>query len=121
MTSAESSAPAGQSITEHELAQCQRADKTGCTPVVFVQPGRIGWVGLCGASPKVVHQLRIHAAGSIPVHGTRGLSIPVYTRWPEDEARAPEERTVVVRWRARPMAERQWPMSRVPASTRPLS
>ena len=56
MTTAESSAPAGaQSIAEHELAQCQQANKTGGTPVVFVQPGRIGWVGLCGASPKVVH------------------------------------------------------------------
>ena len=77
MTTAESSAPAGaQSITEHELAQCQRANKTGCTPVVFVQPGRIGWVGLCGASPKVVHQLRIHAAESIPVHGHPRLVDP---------------------------------------------
>jgi hypothetical protein len=37
--------------------------------IVIVQPGRIGWVRLYGASPKVVHQLRIHPAGSIPVYG----------------------------------------------------
>ena len=37
MTTAESGAPAGEmTITEHELAQCQRANQTGRTPVVFV-------------------------------------------------------------------------------------
>jgi pimeloyl-ACP methyl ester carboxylesterase len=37
MTNAESSAPAhARSITEHELAQCQRANRTGRQPVVFV-------------------------------------------------------------------------------------
>ena len=36
MTTAEPSAPSGaQTITEHELAQCQRANQTGRTPVVF--------------------------------------------------------------------------------------
>jgi non-heme chloroperoxidase len=29
-------APAAQTITEHELAQCQRANQTGRQPVVFV-------------------------------------------------------------------------------------
>jgi pimeloyl-ACP methyl ester carboxylesterase len=37
MTTAESSAsPSDKSITEHELAQCERANQTGRTPVVFV-------------------------------------------------------------------------------------
>jgi non-heme chloroperoxidase len=37
MTNQESEAPASaMSITEHELAQCQRANQTGRTPVVFV-------------------------------------------------------------------------------------
>jgi non-heme chloroperoxidase len=37
MTTAESSTPAGEmTITEHELAQCQRANQTGRTPVVFL-------------------------------------------------------------------------------------
>jgi non-heme chloroperoxidase len=37
MTTAESSAsPSGKTITEHELEQCQRANQTGRTPVVFV-------------------------------------------------------------------------------------
>lgn len=45
MTTAESSAPAGaQSITEHELAQCQRANKTGCTPG-GVRPAGQDWLG----------------------------------------------------------------------------
>jgi hypothetical protein len=37
MTTADSSAsPSGKTITEHELEQCQRANQTGRTPVVFV-------------------------------------------------------------------------------------
>jgi pimeloyl-ACP methyl ester carboxylesterase len=37
MTAADSSAsPSDKTITEHELAQCQRANQTGRTPVVFV-------------------------------------------------------------------------------------
>jgi hypothetical protein len=37
MTAAEPSAPAGEmTITEHELAQCERANQTGRLPVVFV-------------------------------------------------------------------------------------
>ena len=37
MTTADSSAsPSDQTITEHELEQCQRANQTGRTPVVFV-------------------------------------------------------------------------------------
>jgi non-heme chloroperoxidase len=37
MTTDESSAsPSGKSITEHELEQCERANQTGRTPVVFV-------------------------------------------------------------------------------------
>src|SRR5215207_3056236 len=47
--------------------------------MVIVQPGRIGCVRLCGASPKVVHQLRIQAAGSMPAHGHPQLvdSVPI--------------------------------------------
>jgi len=37
MTSAGSSTPpSNETITEHELAQCQHANQTGRTPVVFV-------------------------------------------------------------------------------------
>jgi hypothetical protein len=30
-----SSSPSGKTITEHELEQCQHANQTGRTPVVF--------------------------------------------------------------------------------------
>jgi non-heme chloroperoxidase len=37
LTSTESSSPPGdKTITEHELEQCERANATGRTPVVFV-------------------------------------------------------------------------------------
>jgi hypothetical protein len=38
MTNVQSEAPTGaMSITEHELARCERANQTGLQPVVFVQ------------------------------------------------------------------------------------
>jgi hypothetical protein len=66
MTTAESSAsPSGKSITEHELEQCQRANETGRTPVVFVHGlwllpsswgpvgGPVRGAGLCGPDARV--------------------------------------------------------------------
>jgi len=81
MTTAESSAPAGaQSITEHELAQCQRANKTGCTPG-GVRPAGQDWLGRAlwrqpEGCPPVAHPRRRVDPSPWPPAARRSRSTP---------------------------------------------